>query len=95
VIVFFKGSRYQDVPTLEHEAADGRVIRYKARRIIPPTPGVGKHLVDEGERLDHVAFAHYRDPERFWRLCDANLALHPEELLARPGRLLDVPPSEG
>jgi hypothetical protein len=93
--MFFKGSRYEDVPTLEHDAVDGRIIRYKARRIIPPTPGLTRHVVDEGERLDHVAFEHFRDPERFWRLCDANIVIHPDDLTVSPGRVIDVPTSEG
>lgn len=93
--MFFKGSRYQEVLTLEYRAPDGRVIRYKARRIIPPTPGIGHHVVDEGQRLDHIAFDHYRDPERFWRLADCNLAIHPEELTARAGQVIDVPTAEG
>jgi hypothetical protein len=93
--MFFKGSRYQDVPNLEYETDDGRVIGYKARRIIPPTPGLTRHLVEEGERLDRVAFEHFRDPERFWRLCDANVVIHPDDLMARPGRIIDVPASEG
>jgi hypothetical protein len=92
--MFFKGSRYQDTPALDHEADDGRIIRYKALRLIPPTDGISKHVVDDGERLDHIAFDQYRDPERFWRLCDANLAVHPAELTARPGRIIDVPASE-
>jgi hypothetical protein len=93
--VFFKGSRYAEVPTLEYHAADGRVIPYTARRIIPPTPGLVQHIVDDGERPDHIAFEHFRDPERFWRLCDANLTMHPEELVQQPGRVIDVPASEG
>ena len=93
--MFFKGSRYQEVPMVEYETGDGRVIRYKARRIIQPTPGITTHIIDEGERLDHIAFAHFRDPERFWRLADCNGAIHPEELTDRPGRVIDVPTSEG
>jgi hypothetical protein len=93
--VFFKGSRYADVPTLEHRLADGRIVRYKARRIIPPTPGLVHHVVDEGERVDHIAFRHLGDPERFWRVCDANRTVHPEELVERPGRRIDVPTPEG
>jgi hypothetical protein len=93
--MFFKGSRYQDVANLEYETGDGRVIRYKTRRLIPPTPGLTRHLVEEGDRLDRVAFEHFRDPERFWRLCDANTVIHPDELTARPGRVIDIPASEG
>jgi hypothetical protein len=92
--VFFKGSRYEDVPTLEHLTQDGRVIHYKARRIIPPTAGITKHVVDEGERVDHIAFQHFRDPERFWRVADSNGVIYPEELLTRPGRIIDIPASE-
>ena len=33
------------------------------------------------ERLDHIAWQHYRDPERYWRICDANRALWPDDLL--------------
>lgn len=93
--MFFKRSRYEEVPTLEYRAWGGRVIRYKARRIIPPTRGITQHIVDDGERLDRIAFEHYRDPERFWRLADCNLSIHPEELTTRPGRVIDVPASEG
>lgn len=93
--MFFKGSRYEQVPTLDYTAADGRVIRYKAIRPIPSTPSFGRHVVDEGERLDHIAFQHYRDAERFWRICDANLTVWPDELTARSGRVIDVPASEG
>ncbi|HWD47499.1 MAG TPA: hypothetical protein VHM23_27955 [Actinomycetota bacterium] len=93
--VFFKGSRYEQVPTLDHTAADGRVVRYKAVRPIPPTAPLARHVVVEGERLDHIAFQHFRDAERFWRICDANLAVFPEELTAQPGRVLDIPAAEG
>lgn len=92
--MFFKGSRYANVPNLEHRMADGRIVRFKARRLIPPTPGMAKHLVDDGERIDHIAFQHFRDPERFWRLCDANFVVHPEELVDSPGRLIDIPSPE-
>lgn len=93
--MFFKGSRYEQVPTLDYTAADGRIIRYKAVRPIPPTPLLGRHIVDEGERLDHIAFQYYRNAERFWRICDANLTVRPDELTAQSGRVIDIPTSEG
>ena len=94
--MFFKGSRYAAVPY--HEIVDpatGRTIRYKTTRFIPETRAVRGHLVRDGERLDHVAFAHFRDAERFWRICDANAAMRPGELVAEPGRRIRIPPSEG
>jgi nucleoid-associated protein YgaU len=93
--MFFRGSRYAQVPTQTFETADGRVITYKAVRQIPPAPGQTRHVVDQGERLDHIAFEHFRDAERFWRICDANRAIWPDELTSRPGRVIDIPAAEG
>ena len=34
----------------------------------------------DGDRLDNVSAQYLGDPEQFWRLCDANNAMEPEEL---------------
>jgi hypothetical protein len=93
--MFFRGSRYADVA--EHEITDarGRVIRYKRIRFTPETPGRLGHRVAARERLDHIAHTYYRDPERFWRICDGNLALWPGDLTAETGRGLVIPPAQG
>lgn len=93
--MFFKGSRYIGVEEATLTTADGREIRYKKTRFIPPTPGRFGHVVDESERLDHIAWRYYRDAERFWRVCDANTILWPDDLVDQPGRTIAVPPSEG
>ncbi|MFO0952900.1 MAG: hypothetical protein U0835_17470 [Isosphaeraceae bacterium] len=93
--MFFKGSRYANVETLRTTGPDGREVAYKAVRIIPDTPASLVHTVEHGERLDHVAHRYYRDPERFWRVCDANRVLWPDDLVNPPGRPILVPPSEG
>lgn len=92
--MFFKGSRYEKVPESTLIDATGRVIRYKTTRFIPDTQAVVGHRVMHGERLDHIAWQHYRDAERFWRICDANRALWPEDLLEEAA-ILRIPPSEG
>ena len=92
--MFFKGSRYEFVPDAMITDGFGRTLRYKRVRFIPQTRAFVGHRVVQGERLDHMANEHYRDPERFWRLCDANRALWPNDLL-EIGRVLKVPPSEG
>jgi hypothetical protein len=89
--MFFRGSRYESVPNTELTTRDGRVIRYKRIRFIPDARGVLGHLVAQGDRLDLIAYRFYRDPEQFWRICDANLALRPEDLVAKPGRRLLIP----
>ena len=89
--MFFRGSRYEHVPTAEYVTEDGRVIPYKSLRPIPPTPGLTGHVVDDGERIDRLAFAEVRDPERFWRIADANVVIDARDLLAEPGRVIDIP----
>ena len=93
--MFFRGSRYEQVPTQTYETPDGRIISYKSVREIPPTPAQSRHVVDEGERLDQIAFEHFRDAERFWRICDTNTVVWPDELTSRVGRIIDIPTAEG
>jgi hypothetical protein len=93
--MFFRGSRYANVATAELTDANGRVIPYKKVRFIPETAAQLGHRVRHGERLDHIAHEHYRDSERFWRICDANRATWPDDLVAHRGRTLSIPPAEG
>jgi hypothetical protein len=93
--MFFKGSRYADIGEDQITDRQGRVIQYKKVRFIPETRAMMGHLVSQGERLDHIAHLYFRDPERFWRICDANLALWPDDLVAEAGRKILIPPSEG
>lgn len=89
--MFFRGSRYETVASAELVTADGRTIRYKRVRFIPATPGVVPYRTRAEDRLDHIAFHTYGDPEQFWRICDASLALDPDELVAQPGTRLLLP----
>jgi hypothetical protein len=93
--MFFKGSRYAAVGDLTINAADGRAIKYKKTRFTPRTDAQSGHLVHQGERLDHISQRYYRDPERFWRIADANQVMWPDELTDKAGRVILVPPSEG
>ncbi|HVT16401.1 MAG TPA: hypothetical protein VHQ90_09520 [Thermoanaerobaculia bacterium] len=89
--MFFRGSRYEPVPEAELVTPAGRTIRYKRVRFIPPTRGALAQLVGQGDRLDLIAYRTFKDPEQFWRICDANLAMRPEDLVAVPGRRLLIP----
>jgi nucleoid-associated protein YgaU len=93
--VFFKGSRYTAVA--EHEITDerGRVLRYKGIRFMPDSPADLGYVIQQGDRLDLVAHRAYRDPERFWRIADANRALWPPDLVAEPGATILIPPADG
>lgn len=91
--MFSKNSRYATVETLTHLDEAGREIRHKAIRFIDTPAATARHRVREHERLDHLAHRYYRDPERFWRIADGNLALWPPDLTADPGRELAIPPA--
>jgi hypothetical protein len=93
-VTFFKGSRYERVGEVELEEA-GRILRYKRVRLIPDTPVRFSHLVTEGDRIDLVADRYFRDSERFWRICDANRALWPPDLVREPGTVIGIPGAEG
>jgi hypothetical protein len=92
--MFFKGSRYEHVDSNVIKDSQGKEIRYKKVGFIADTPADAFHTVIQGDRLDNLAYRHFRDPERFWRICDANLALWPPELVKDPGKKILIPPSE-
>lgn len=90
--MFAKGSRYETVLDAVWTDPAGREIVYKRLRVIPsPGPAVQGYLVSRGDRLDLIAFRFYRDPEQFWRICDGNTAMRPDDLVAELGRRLVIP----
>jgi hypothetical protein len=92
--MFDSGSRYALIETATVRDGDGRVIAYKRRRFLPQgaaMPLLVEALVAQGDRLDLITARTLGDPEHFWRVCDANDALDPAELTARPGRRIRVP----
>jgi len=96
--IFPPGSRYHGTDTASREGADGETVVYLRRRFVPPPESLATlrhHKVESGDRLDNLAAAFLGDPELFWRLADANRALHPEELTERVGRRLRITLPEG
>lgn len=92
--MFFKGSRYEKVATNQITDVTGRVTVYKKIRFIPATPGIVGYTVKQQDRLDLIANLSFRDVQRFWRICDANFAMWPDDLLII-GKKLSIPSSEG
>jgi hypothetical protein len=96
--MFLPTSRHYRLPTAELERPDGRQIVYVTRRFIPqPERFVlqQEHLVVAGERPDHLAHRYLGDAEQFWRLCDANAVIDPNELTREPGRRIRITLPEG
>ena len=54
-----------------------------------------EHVVGQGDRLDNITARYLGDPEQFWRVCDANRAMRPEELTEEIGRRLRITLPEG
>ncbi|MCA1194291.1 MULTISPECIES: LysM domain-containing protein [unclassified Saccharopolyspora] len=85
-------SRYHDVEIGVHRTADGTEVRYAKRRLLPKLPEhADEHVVNAGERPDHLGQRYFGDPGQWWRIADANPVLDPAELTAEPGRAIDVP----
>ncbi|MDE3011017.1 MAG: LysM peptidoglycan-binding domain-containing protein [Pseudomonadota bacterium] len=90
---FAATSRYSGLPVLTLTTPDGHDVPYVARRMLPPTAGFAvlqTYAVTQGERLDNITARFLGDPEQFWRLCDSNGALRPDDLTARIGRVLRI-----
>jgi hypothetical protein len=91
-------SRYHGLETGTWQGADGRTIVYVRRRFVPPPERFAllqEHTVVEGDRLDNLAAQYLGDPELFWRLCDANAVLHPDEITQPVGQTLRITLPEG
>jgi hypothetical protein len=92
--MFDPTSRYFAVATVSRTQPDGRVVAYKRRRFLPRGEALlalTELSVGQGERLDVLTARALGDPEQFWRVCDANNAMYPPDLVAEPGQRLRVP----
>jgi hypothetical protein len=97
-MLFPPTSRYHGIDIATLERADGKKTVYLRRRFIPPPERftlLREHTVSQGDRLDNLAAHYIGDPEQFWRLCDANVAMQPDELTETPGRTIRITLPEG
>jgi hypothetical protein len=94
--VFDSTSRYSTVATVTIQVTgdDGlpHSIRYVDRRFIPQTSGTTlvEHAVGDGERLDVITARYLSDATQFWRICDANDVVRPEDLTDQPGTVIRI-----
>jgi hypothetical protein len=86
-------SRYAEVAHAKRTLPDGREVAYLHRRFLPQGEALALLVeveVREGERLDLIVARTLGEATQWWRVADANEALHPDEL----GRRLRVPVPE-
>lgn len=95
--LFSPTSRYYGIETATRELAGDRSVIYIRRRFCPPPERFAllqEHAVVQGDRLDNMTAKYLGDPEQFWRICDANAAMRPEDLI-EIGRRLRITLPEG
>lgn len=91
--LFAPNSRYYGVEIATLETASGQPVNYLRRRFVPAAERLAltrEHVVVQSDRLDNLAAKYFGDPELYWRLCDANGALRPDELIEIIGRRLRI-----
>ncbi len=92
--MFESSSRYYSLETATCTMPDGSIVAYKRRRFLPRGEEMDllvEVAVTEGDRLDLITARTLGDPEIFWRVCDANDAMNPFDLVAELNRRLRVP----
>lgn len=95
---FSPTSRYYGIETTTLETPEGKIVIYLRRRFVPSPERFAllqEHVVRQDERLDNVTAQYLGDPEQFWRVCDGNGAMRPEELTETIGRRLRITLPEG
>lgn len=86
-----RNSRYRKVPDTITRDASGRSVQTKRFRATPQdTTGTFVHTVEDGDRLDHLSYRYYRQPRKWWRICDANPEfMSPQALLGKEPVVVD------
>jgi hypothetical protein len=91
--MFQPTSRYFELETATFTARSGREVAYTRRRFLPvETEGtvLAEHTVTQGERLDTITARYLGEAELFWRLCDGNNVMRPQELTSAVGNPIKI-----
>ncbi|HEV2805964.1 MAG TPA: hypothetical protein VGW57_13660 [Chthoniobacterales bacterium] len=91
-------SRYFEIETTKWKTPEGKSIVYIRRRFLPSADRFElllEHSVVQGDRIDNVTAQYLGDPEQFWRVCDANNVMQPDELTATSGGKIRITLPEG
>ena len=90
--MFLKNSRYYGIETVAAKDRSGRMVT--AVKLRKPEAANGEPVtVSEGYQLDVTSERNYKDPTRYWHIADANTELEANELVRKPGRIIQVPRS--
>jgi hypothetical protein len=90
---FAPDSRYHGLDTAQWTRADGEQVVYARRRFIPQPDQFAtqqEYRIQGGDRIDNLAAQFLGDAQQYWRLCDGNGTMRPDELTATVGRRLRI-----
>ena len=91
-------SRYFQIETAKLETAEHKTVVYIRRRFVPSSDRfqlLSEHTVVQGDRIDNITANYLGDPEQFWRVCDANNVMQPDELTETIGSKIRITLPEG
>ena len=95
---FTPTSRYYGLATKTLETKKHKKKVYVKRRFIAQPEQfqvLQEHSVNQEERLDNITHEYLGDSEQFWRICDANAAMHPNKLTEEIGEKIKITMPEG
>lgn len=82
--MFGRSSRYYALDNSLYQEKDGHHILYKQRRMLPQgttQPLLSLATTKPGDRLDLIAARTIGAADQYWRICDANNAMNPFDLI--------------
>lgn len=91
-------SRYYATATTTIVTPQGKTVIYLERRFLPSPDNFALlqlYTVIQGDRLDNIANKYLGDPLAFWRICDANNVMSPDQLTETPGKQIRITLPEG
>jgi hypothetical protein len=78
--MFDDKSRYAKLKTYEVKDHRGRKVIVVPAPPAPEQAPLGRHLLKQGQRLDHLAKQYLDDPAGYWCICEMNGIMLPEAL---------------
>ena len=95
---FSPSSRYYGIEVTTIELPGQGPTPYIRRRFLPPPErfhAIQEHAVTQDERPDTLTHQYMNDSEQFWRICDANGVMYPNELTETVGKRIRITLPEG
>jgi len=82
--MFSDKSRYIDVEQYQLKDRRGRTVSVVSVPDAPVQSLLGYHLLIQGQRVDHLASKYTLDEAGFWRVCEFNDVMLPEQVSEKP-----------